>query len=175
MTNTKTFKNYLIPAVFFIAGIFLFSCENDLDAIQKVTYDPKSPDDVTHNLKVLYNDSGYPQIKIFAKLAETYSKPEHLTKLKNGLQVDFYSIDGEITSTMTAQYGEINFATGKVSVKDSVVLFNYKKKQRLETEELFWNQKDSTIFTDKYVLIKTEGKGITGRGHGISTTQSSLP
>ena len=109
------------------------------------------------------------------KLAETYSKPEHLTKLKNGLQVDFYSIDGEITSTMTAQYGEINFATGKVSVKDSVVLFNYKKKQRLETEELFWNQKDSTIFTDKYVLIKTEGKGITGRGHGISTTQSSLP
>ena len=86
MTNTKTFKNYLIPAVFFIAGIFLFSCENDLDAIQKVTYDPKSPDDVTHNLKVLYNDSGYPQIKIFAKLAETYSKPEHLTKLKNGLQ-----------------------------------------------------------------------------------------
>ena len=51
----------------------LNSCVNDLDSIQKVTYDPKAPDEVTKNLRVFYTDSGYARVEIFASLAETYS------------------------------------------------------------------------------------------------------
>lgn len=165
-------KKYKIPAVFFSAGIVFSSCVNDLDTIQKVTYDPKAPDEVTKNLEIIYNDSGYIQIGLYAKLAETFSKPQHVTKLKDGLKVDFYSEEGKIMSTMTALYGEYNYTTQKVMVRDSVVLINHAKQQYLETEELFWNQGDSTIYTDSYVLIKTKGKGITGRGKGLRTTQS---
>lgn len=161
-----------IPAVFFIAGFLLYGCVNDMDTIQKVTYDPKAPSEVTENLEVLYNDSGYPQIRIFAALAETYTKPEHITKLTEGLKVEFFSEKGEIISTLTSLYGEINYVTGIVVVRDSVVLRNHAKKQTLETEELYWTQSDSTIFTNKNVIIKTEGKGVTGRGKGIRTTQT---
>ena len=161
-----------IPALLCLAGLLLYGCVNDIDTIQKVTYDPKAPSEVTKNMEVFYNDSGYAQIRIFATLAETYLTPEHITKLKDGLKVDFYSPEGEVTSTLTALYGEVNYATGKVFVRDSVLLHNHAKKQHLETEELFWNQKDSTIYTDKYVLIKTDGKGVTGRGRGLKTTQS---
>lgn len=162
----------LIPALFFGAGLFFSSCENDIDTIQKVTFDPKAPDEVTKDLNVLYNDSGYPQIKIHATIAETYNFPEHITKLKKGLSVDFFSEDGKMVSTLTAINGEINFNSGMVVVRDSVILHNYAKKQSLQTEELFWNQNDSTIYTTKYVLVKTEGKGITGRGKGLRTTQT---
>lgn len=161
-----------IPAVLCIAGLFLYGCVNDMDTIQKVTYDPKAPGEVTQNLEVLYNDSGYAQIRIFAALAETYNKPEHVTKLKDGLKVEFFSEKGDIISTLTSLYGEINYETGKVFVRDSVILRNHAKKQTLETEELHWNQKDSTIYTDKNVIIKTDGKGVTGRGKGIRTTQT---
>ncbi len=159
-----------IPAIF-MAGIFLLSCENDLDTIQQVSYDPNAPDEVTQNLNVVYNDSGYAQIQIFATLAETYSKPQHITKLKEGLKVDFYSGEGEVVSRLTAINGELNFTTGKFTVRDSVVLHNLEKNQFLETEELHWNQIDSTIYTDKHVIIRTKGKGITGRGKGLRTTQ----
>lgn len=170
ITSKRLIK--IIPALFFGAGIFFSSCENDIDTIQKVTYDPSAPDEITRDLNVLYNDSGYPQIKIHATLAETYNYPEHITKLKKGLSVDFFTEDGEIVSTLTAINGEINFNKGMVIVRDSVVLRNYAKKQRLETEELNWNQNDSTIYTNKYVVVKTEGKGITGRGKGLQTTQT---
>ena len=160
-----------IPAFILLAGI-LFSCVNDLDTIQKVSHNPNAPSEVTKDLHVLYSDSGYARVDIFASLAETYRSPKHITKLKNGLSVDFYSLDGKIVSKLTALNGEIDYVSGIIVVKDSVVLRNIEKKQALQTEELFWNQNDSTIFTEKNVLITTEGKGITGRGKGLKTTQS---
>ena len=149
----------------------LFSCVNDLDAIQKVTHDPNAPDEVTKNLSVFYTDSGYARVQIFATLAETYHTPKHITKLKDGVKVDFFSENGQIVSSLTSLYGEINYETGLMVVRDSVVLRNLEKKQYLETEELFYNQSDSTIYTDKNVVIKKDGKGVIGRGRGIRTTQ----
>jgi hypothetical protein len=54
-------------------------------------------------------------------------------------------------------------------VRDSVQLYNIEKQQRLETEELIWNQKDSLIYTNKSVIVRTKG-GILF-GDGIRTQQ----
>ncbi len=54
-------------------------------------------------------------------------------------------------------------------VKDSVRLYNSKKKQTLETEVLYWNQKDSSIFTPAQVIVK--GPDGTFLGEGIKTKQ----
>lgn len=160
-----------IPALIFMAGI-LFSCENDLDAVERVTYSEEAPDEVTKNIEILMTDSGYAQVRITAVLAETYKVPQHIKKLKDGLKVDFYSKNGEKNSTLTALYGEINYNSGMIFVRDSVRLFNYEKQQTLETEELFFNQQDSSLFTNKYVVVKRLGKGITGSGTGITTSHS---
>lgn len=164
--NHLVFKFFLI---FFPLWAFLVGCVNDLETIQRVTYDPEAPDEVTKDLRVLYNDSGYARIEILATLAETYSKPEMVTKLKDGLRVNFFSSDGKIVSSLTALYGEANFKTGKLVVKDSVQLYNFKKKQRLLTETLYWNQIDSTIYTHSSVVVRSPG-GIL-YGDGIQTKQ----
>ncbi len=152
-----------IPASVLLAG-FLFSCVNDLDHIHRVTYDPKAPDEVVKDMQVFYTDSGYAKVRIFANLAETYTVPEAVTKFKDGLKVDFYDSEGEIISTLTSLYGEIRTAEGKMIVRDSVRLFNYEKNQRLETEELIWSQKDSVIFTEKTVVVKTPESVLYGQG-----------
>ena len=54
-------------------------------------------------------------------------------------------------------------------VKDSVRLYNYEKKQTLETEALFWNQKDSLIYSKSAVKVRSP-KG-TLFGEGIRTKQ----
>lgn len=160
--NLKTFL--------FCGGLILISsCVNDLESIQKVTYDPKAPDEVTKNLHVFYTDSGYARVEVFAALAETYSKPESITKLKDGIKVNFFTGDGEIVSTLTALYGEINYSKGTMFVRDSVQLMNYEKKQRLETEVLFWNQKDSSIYTTSSVVVHSP-QGVLF-GEGINTKQ----
>ena len=54
-------------------------------------------------------------------------------------------------------------------VKDSVRLYNHKKKQTLETEALFWNQKDSSIYSRSSVIVRSpKGKVF---GEGIKTKQ----
>jgi LPS export ABC transporter protein LptC len=159
----KTYKHILIPVVLAMTGI-LFSCVNDLESIQKVTYKATDPDERTSDLHVFYTDSGMARVEIFADLAEKYSKPEVVLKMKDGLKVHFYNEQGEIVTVLTALYGEMREESGKILVRDSVQLYNYKKKQRLETEELNWDRRDSTIFTNKPVLIRTQGEILFGLG-----------
>lgn len=159
---------YKIPVSLVLTGI-LFSCVNDLESIKKVTHDPKAPDEVTKNLSVFYTDSGYAKIEISAALAETYRKPDYVTKLKDGLKVNFFSADGRIVSTLSALYGEVNFTKGMIFVKDSVRLYNLEKDQRMETEVLYWNQKDSSVYTNSNVIVRSP-KGVL-YGKGIQTKQ----
>lgn len=158
---------------FLFCSIFIllfFSCENDLETIKKITFDAKSPDETTKNLKMIYSDSGYAKVEIYAALAETYRSKESITKIKDSLRVNFFSERGEVVSTLSARYGEINYSKGTILVRDSVRLFNFAKKQTLETEALFWNQKDSSIYSLSQVIIKSP-KGIV-LGDGIKTNQS---
>lgn len=148
---------------FAFCGI-LFSCVNDLDSIKKVTFDPNSPDDVTENLEIIQTDSGYAKFQLFAKIAETYSKPETITKLKDGIRVNFFSKEGKVISTLTALYGEINMVKGTFFVRDSVQLYNLEKKERLETEEIFCTLSDSSVFTDKAVIVKNPQGILFGQG-----------
>ena len=69
-----------------------------------------------------------------------------------------------MVSTLTAQSGVYDHTKEIVVVRDSVRLYNYKKDQTLETEELTWNKLDSTIRTDKQVLVSSPKELLTGKG-----------
>lgn len=154
---------------FLVIGFVLTACVNDLETIEKVTFNPKSPDDVTKDLHIFFSDSGYAKIELSAALAETFSKPTSLTKFKDGLKVNFFDKKGKIASTLTALYGEINYSDGRMLVRDSVQLYNHAKKQRMLTENLHWNQRDSSIYTNSNVVVKSP-QGIV-YGQGIRTKQ----
>lgn len=152
-----------------LIGVCLSSCVNDLDEIEKVTFDEKTPNEVIQDLDVIYLDSGKAKIEVISKITEIERKQESITKLKDKVQVNFYSSKGEIVSVLTALYGEINFTKGEMFVQDSVKLYNIKKKQSLETERLDWRQKDSLIYTTSKVTVKTPEAILYGTG--IKTKQ----
>lgn len=168
MTSNKFIQYIVVPVIFLMTGI-LFSCVNDIDTIQKVTYDKDSPDQVMQNFQLHYTDSGYAKIRITASIAEMYSFPKNITQFKDGIKVEFFSEDGDVVSILTALYGEINQDNGMVSVRDSVRLKNLRKQQLLETEELHWNQNDSTIYSYKNVIVTEPDKVAFGKG--IRTNQ----
>jgi len=159
-TNKRSF----LKLIYLISLGILSSCVNDLEEIKKISFKSDAPDDVTENLKIVQTDSGYAKFQLYAKIAETYTKPVAITKFKDGLKVDFFSNKGIIVSTLTALYGEMNVSTGVFYVKDSVQLINYEKQQRLETEELTWEKADSSIFTNKDVIVKNPKGVLFGKG-----------
>jgi LPS export ABC transporter protein LptC len=165
----KTFNHkWSFPALLCLAG-FLFSCVNDLEAVRKITTSANAPNETTSDLELIYTDGGYAKVQVFAKTAETFSKPESVTKFRNGVKVKFYNESGKIASILTAKYGEINETKMMMLVRDSVVLNNPVKQQKLETEELFWNQKDSVIYSEKTVIVRSLGGVFLG--DGIRTNQ----
>jgi LPS export ABC transporter protein LptC len=152
-------------SVLCLACIMMFgSCVNDIDQIKQITFKSTDPEQKTEELFVLQTEAGFPQFKLYAALAEAYSKPESVTKFREGIKVEFFDEHGELESILTGLYGEINETKGSMRVLDSVQLYNPARKQTLYTEALYWDQKDSLIFTDKMVMIKSPTELIYGKG-----------
>jgi LPS export ABC transporter protein LptC len=140
------------------------ACENDVAVVQQISFEQDAPTETTKNLVLTYAEDGYARVEIHAALAETYRNNEQITQIKDSLKVYFFNEKGDIVSTLSALYGQINYSTGELMVKDSVCLYNYQKKQRLETEALYWNQKDSSIFTNAPVIIRAPKGRLIGKG-----------
>ncbi|MDP4597154.1 MAG: LPS export ABC transporter periplasmic protein LptC [Crocinitomicaceae bacterium] len=151
---------------FFTSSLLLLlsSCENDIAIVQQISYQADAPTESTKNLVLTYATDGCAKVEIHAALAETYRGKAQITKIKDSLKVYFFNETGDIVSTLSALYGEINYNTGELMVKDSVRLYNHKKKQTLETEALFWNQKDSSIFTESAVIVRSPKGKLFGKG-----------
>lgn len=161
--STRLILSRNIGLLFFICSI-IFACENDVAMVQKISFDQDAPSETTKNLVLTYSEEGYARVEIHAALAETYRTKEQVTQIKDSLKVYFFNEKGEIVSTLSALQGQINYTTGELTVKDSVRLFNHKKKQMLETEALFWNQKDSSIYTESPVIIRSPKGRLIGKG-----------
>lgn len=141
-----------------------YSCENSSGEIQRITHFENAPDEYTENLNMIHKDSGQIKVNLYAKVSETYYTPKHVTKFKRLLKVDFYNKAGEKVSTLTSLKGLFDHDEGIVEVQDSVRLMNYAKGQLLETEYLIWNKKDSTIRTDRNVLVTSPNEVLRGKG-----------
>ena len=123
-TNMNRLYFLLFGALF-----FCFSCENNVDDVRRITFNPKSPDETISKFRLVYNEGSKARVELFANLAETYNKPEKITYIRDSLRVNFFSETGEVVSTLTAKSGEINMSKNEIMVKDSVQLYNHRKKQ----------------------------------------------
>lgn len=72
-----------------------------------------------------------------------------------GIKITFYDVLGGKTSELTAQRGYYDVETKLYRVEGDVIVNNLQKQERLSTEELFWDREKKTIYTDKFVTVKT--------------------
>lgn len=148
----------------FTALFLCISCENNIDDVRRITFNPKSPDETISKFRLVYNEGSKARVELYANLAETFNKPEKITYIRDSLKVNFFSETGEKVATLTAKSGQIDLSKNEIMVKDSVQLYNYKKKQLMKTEILYWRQKDSLIFTNRRVIVTSPKGYMTGSG-----------
>ncbi|HIO67785.1 MAG TPA: LPS export ABC transporter periplasmic protein LptC [Flavobacteriales bacterium] len=125
--------------------------------------DEKFPAEVLSDAVVLYSDSAILKARLTAPKMEHYLEKEPYVELTEGINLVFYSEDGEITSHLTANYA-INYERqDRMEAKGDVVFIN-EVGEKLNTEHLIWNQKEERIYSEEFVKITTADEIIWGEG-----------
>lgn len=141
-------------------GFILASCRPDADPDAILVYE--GPINEAFNVSLAQSDSA----KLRAKL-----KAPHQLKFANGneqfpegIEIEMYAPDGRLETTMRADRGYFTKETNLYRGEGNVQIRNLIKDQRLQTEEIFWNQTEKKIYTDKFVTIQERQTLFNGTG-----------
>lgn len=159
MTKLGFSKSLPFARIFFSGILFCVAtigCRNTNEEIENLTGDSKSHQlDKATDVTLYYSDKGQMKAIIYAKefLRNEAAKPPY-ADIKKGLKVEFLNDSLKVESTLTSVSARIYEAEGNVIVRENVCVIN-KKGEKLNTEELVWNQKLDKFYTDKKVTITT--------------------
>jgi len=148
---SKSDLNIWIVLVFL--AIMAFSCENDLRTVRIFSDPQKAPDITMDNFETIYSDSAKIKARLTAPLLNRYdSEKKKYNEFPKGLHVYFYNDSLHVNAEITAKYA-INYDQTRIwEARNDVVVTNTKG-DRLNTEQLFWDQNRKIIYTKKYCRI----------------------
>jgi LPS export ABC transporter protein LptC len=140
------------------------SCKNDLDRVAAIEVPSNGPDRVTTNAEYFYSDSGRVLNRINAGTISEYTGDDDPhTELTNGVELTFFDTAGHPSSRLTARRGQIMPKQQRMEVEDQVVFTNAKG-EKLETEQLTWDQDSDRVHTDRPVKVTRTNDIIYGQG-----------
>lgn len=167
-TSNDEIKHVGITAAPWVAVMLLFltlACSGEHKEVVEVTFDPET----TYTMKTtgvisLISDSGVTRYRANAKEWLVYGKAqEPYWYFPKGIYVEkfdsLFQTEASIVADTAYYYdkqGLFQFV-GQVEVKSL-------QGERFETEELFWNQKEDKVYSDRFIRIEQEDKIITGVG-----------
>jgi len=151
----------LLPSLLVV--IMLTSCERKLDTIKNADV-LTLPSLTGENIHTVYVDSGKIQLILSTPLIEEYSKKEEpYAEFRKGIHIDFYDGHPQPIANASSRYAKYLDKKKLWELKDSVVIVN-EAHEKLETEQLFWDQEKDLIYTDRFVKITREDQTIMGTG-----------
>lgn len=84
-------------------------------------------------------------------------------EFSDGMELLFYNNNGAVESRMTARYATVVENSNEMTARDSVVVIN-EKGERLDTDELIWDEQKKIIYSNSFVKITTADEIILGKG-----------
>ena len=113
-------------------------------------------------LQLWYSDSAIVRLMVQADKVLEFENGDQ--EYPEGIYVEFYGKDTVTTSTLEADKAYYSMEDDEYRAVGNVKLESLVKKQKLSTEELFWNRKDQQVYTEKFVIIETQEDVLHGEG-----------
>ena len=144
----------------------LFSCNNDMRKLQQLSIQKKFPQGEAFDFKLVYTDSTKVVAVVTSKLNKDFTNQRMpYSEFPEGVKVEFYD-QARHKNIVEANYGIIYPSSDMVELRDNVILTTYDGK-KLKTSQLFWDQKEDWIFTDREFSFTDETKGTVTNGIGM--------
>jgi LPS export ABC transporter protein LptC len=158
-------KKHQILAPFMVIAITLFlGCESNFKEVQKINFSEFVPSGEADKINLKYTDSGrITAILVSPKMREFASVDFPFTEFPKGIDVTLYDINGKRTF-IKSDYATSYKLTNIIDLEGNVKITS-QDGQILETEQLYFDQKNEWFFTDKGFKFK-DPKGVSN-GQGI--------
>ncbi len=147
------------------AVLFLFACQNNKREVN--TFKSKvveEPSEIQKNLTLTYSDSAFKRMEMHARLAENYPQLEEpQMRFPKGIQVEFFDPNGKPKSRLKADRATYFNKKKMWEAYGNVVVVNEAGEQ-LNTEELFWDEREHRIYSNAFTKITSPDKVIMGEG-----------
>lgn len=152
-----------ISIVVLLATTLLFSCENDIKAVVKLTKKDSIPDVSVRDIHVRQTEYGRLTMELTAPKMVSYQSRDAYTEFPNGMKIVFYDSLMNPTSDLTANYGISWDSRRTMQARGNVIVRNFQRQQQLNTEILNWNQNTRKVNSTEFVKITDPEKIIFGK------------
>ncbi len=141
-----------------------FSCENKTSDIEDLLSKMEIGKERAEEVEILYSDSAIIRARIVAPvMVMDLDRSSENQEFPEGVVVDFFDDFQQTSSTLSGLYAIRFLRKGQVIVRDSVVWESISG-EKLETQELIWDEKAEKIYSDKFVVISRPSEIIYGHG-----------
>lgn len=153
-----------IVTISFIVTIF-FSCEGSLKDVQKFNRSSFLPSGEVDTINLKYTDSGKVKSILRSRKMLDYSNIENaFTEFPVGVEVTMYD-DLQQTTVIKSNYAISYKKTEIIDLQGDVVITSHDGK-KLETSQLYFDQKNEWFFTEKQFKFTDEAGGFL-QGPGV--------
>jgi len=135
-----------------------------MSTVKKITSRKEAAKETGKDVEALYSDFGKIKAKLTAPVMNhVFDEKNPYTELPSGLTLYFYADSLTVQSTLTAGHGISYDKSDEMIARNNVVVTSVSG-DKLESEELVWNQKSEKISSEKFVKITTKDEIIFGDG-----------
>lgn len=140
------------------------ACKNEIEDVNTLVSKFDTQVETAREVEILYSDSAQVRVRITGPTMLQYlDRREPKQEFPDGVSVSFFGPEGAVTSQLDARYGVRLENKNEVIVRDSVV-WQSVEGEKIETEELIWDERSRKIFTNKFVVITRPDEIIYGHG-----------
>ncbi len=159
--------NDIIKAALFISCFFLFSCENDRTVVNALATKKENNTEVATDIKMNYTVGGKAKAILTAPLMIHVEDTVSYYEFPNTLYAEFYNLQEQKESKLTALYGKYKDGKNIIYLRDSVKIINMLKGDTIYCEDLYWDRSRTGVefYTNKKVRIRQkDGQYMNGIG-----------
>jgi len=158
-------KNHILFSFFSILAAMLFlGCESNFKEVQKINFSEFVPSGETDDINLKYTDSGLIKLILKSPKMLDFSDVDFpFSEFPKGIEVTLY--DNKAQKTIVRANYAVSFKETNIIDLQGKVKITSEKGQILETEQLYYDQKNEWFFTEKKFKF-TDPKGVSN-GQGI--------
>lgn len=146
-------QNIILNLVTAFAVTLFFSCGNSAEDIQKFNQRSDGPSAEGEGVLLKYTDSGKVVATLKTPLIIEYGLSDFpYEEFPEGVEVTFID-DNKKENYITSDYAIRYKRSSLIDLRDNVVLIT-SDSTRLDASQLYWDQKDKWVFTDKPYTIQ---------------------